>query len=88
MFILRKINGQGIQSNLCIGSNYCLIREEDGEEFDKTLDIEYYFKSLRDDIYAFISYNDGREVLPLYKSQENYIMTGDGNTFANVTYRK
>jgi hypothetical protein len=88
MFILRKINQQGIQSNLCIGSNYCLIREEDTEEFNKTLDIEYYFKSLRDDIYAFISYNDSREVLPLYKSQENYIMTGEGNTFSNVTFKK
>lgn len=87
MFVLRKINGKGIQSNLCLGKDYVLLRQEDGEEFNKTVKLEYYFESLRDDIYAFITYNDGKDVLPLYKSQQNYIMLSDGKTFANVTFR-
>lgn len=88
MFILRKITGKGIQSNLCIGKDYVLLREEDGKEFQDTLELEDYFKMLKEDIYAFITYNDGKDVLPLYKSQHNYIMVSDGKTFSNLTYRK
>lgn len=87
MFILRKITGQGIQSNLCIGTNYVLLRKEDGKEFNDTMELEEYFKSLIDDIYAFITYNDGRDVLPLYKNQQNYIMLSDGKTFSNLTFK-
>lgn len=87
MFILRKINGQGIESNLCIGKDYVLIRQEDGKEFNDTMSQEEYFKSLREDIYAFISCDSGKHILPLYKSQQNYIMLSDGKTFSNLTFK-
>lgn len=87
MFILRKISGQGIQSNLCIGTNYVLIRQDDSKEFNETMNFEEYFVSLKDDIYAFVTYNDGKDILPLFKTQQNYIMLSDGKTFSNLTYK-
>lgn len=87
MFILRKITRLGIQSNICIGKDYVLIRQEDVKEFEDTMELEDYFKSIIEDIYAFISYNEGKDVLPLYKSQQNYIMLSNGNTFSNLTFK-
>lgn len=87
MFILRKITSQGIQSNLCIGTNYVLLRQEDGKEFNDTMNSEEYFQRHEDDIYAFLTYNYGKDVLPLYRSQQNYIMLSDGKTFSNLSFK-
>ena len=87
MFILRKINGLGIQSNKVIGTDYVLLRKGDGKEFEKTMELEPYFTSLKESIYAFVIFNDGHDVLPLYIDQQNYMMSSDGNTFANLTLK-
>lgn len=87
MFILRKITGGGIESNLCLGKDYILIRQEDNKEFEETMHLESYFQSLREDIHAFISHSEGKDIIPLYKDQQNYIMTSDGKTFSNLTFR-
>lgn len=51
------------------------------EEFeDKMKDHPSY-----DEAYAFICWKDG--VLPLYKEQQNYIVSGNGTTYSNLTYK-
>jgi len=44
-------------------------------------------KEEKDDVYALITYDDGAKIMPLYKGSTNYIMTGDGETFDNVSYK-
>lgn len=37
------------------------------------------------EICAFIIYKD--EILPLYKTQKNYIVSENGTTYSNLTYK-
>lgn len=87
MFILRKITGSGVQSNICLNKVYNLIREEDTNEFQRTVQLEEWYESDEEKIYAFIVYDEGSKILPLYKAQKNYIMTSDGKNFDNLTYK-
>lgn len=90
MFILRRITGQGFQINQIVGDDYGLIsRGENYEEFKKCF-LTYFDKPHLDDkndddtknVYAFISFNC--KLQPLYNRQRNYMMTSNGQTFANL----
>lgn len=68
--------------NFELGSVYSLVlKERAPEEFDK----EMRSNPLYDKIYGFITYHDG-EVLPLYITQKNYIISENGVTYSNLTY--
>lgn len=99
MFILRKINGQGLESNIAIGYSYNFVnRETHYEEFckwyktifekDHVADDDEQSDRFSKDCYGFVVYNQGSEVFPLYKKQRNYIMTGEGKTFSNLTFKE
>ena len=82
MFALRKISSNGGEINFDLGDYYSLItKERSPEEFeDKMKDHPFY-----NEIYAFIIYKD--EMLPLYKNQKNYIVSENGTTYSNLTYK-
>lgn len=69
--------------NFDLGNHYTLItKERSPEEFEKGVkDYPFY-----DDIYAFISWKEG-EILYLYKDQKNYIVSENGTTYSNLTYK-
>jgi hypothetical protein len=85
MFILRKlVYGTGksaTESNQIIGDSYQTVSEyNDGWE--------HLRKEWEDEqIYMFVVCKSGSEVIPLYKKQVNYIMTGEGTTFEKLTFR-
>ncbi len=88
MFILRIYTAaEKVESNLILGKHYNIIKKEENPiEFERTLTEQ--FKRLNEDvIYAFIIYDHGSEIRPLYKDQTAYIMTDSGKTFANVSDR-
>lgn len=93
MFILRQIRkaGQGSESNQILGDSYHFIsRENHLEEFERAKN--HHYKDCPDpdcdgQLYAFLIYNEGAVIYPLYKGSENYIMTSDGKTFKNITFR-
>lgn len=88
MFILRTITTNNIQTNTCLNKLYNLIiAETSQEEFEKTVALEEFYQQHKEKIYAFIIYDEGSKVIPLYKRQMNYIMTSDGKTFHNLTYK-
>ena len=102
-FILRTIiaNSETLKSsqhNLAIGSYYSLIfREEDYESFSEmyreefkkshVADMDESSDNLSKNTYGFLIYKDGSTTIPLYKNQQNYIMTENGNTFSNISYK-
>lgn len=102
-FILRTLipfenNIKWSQSNRILGSDYSLIlREEHYESFSEmyqktfdsihVADIDTESNNLSKNTYGFVVYKDGSNVLPLYKKQQNYIMTENGNTFSNISYK-
>ena len=87
MFILRRIVPDGNEINTCIGNTYNYIRkEENKDEYEKTLN--YWLKGLKredNDIYGFLVYNSGADIMPLYQRSVYFIMTSNGQTFANIT---
>lgn len=98
MFILRKITGSGVSVNICLNKSYNLVDEEGSpEEFKRALDHWFLYPGsekilnqaheVNEEIYAFLLYNSGSDMMPLYKKQKNYIMTSDGKTFDNLTFK-
>lgn len=85
MFYLRKISGQGVEMNFTLGDDYTLIHNfRNPEEFKEALEIYEATKSPKNEnkIFAFITGN-GR-TLPLFQIQQNYVMTGNGDTYAKI----
>ncbi|MDV3822940.1 hypothetical protein CMU07_09255 [Elizabethkingia anophelis] len=96
MFVLRRISGERIEMNKVIGDGYTVIdRESNAEDFKKAF--EHYFEKRQiadldsesdsdtKNCYAFVT-NDSF-IQPLYKNQQNYIMSENGKTFSNLTYK-
>lgn len=82
MFALRKITNDGLEMNFSLGDSYTLVtKDRSPKEFeDKMKDHPNY-----DEAYAFIYWKDG--VLPLYRGQQNYIVSENGATYSNLTYK-
>lgn len=82
MFALRKITNDGLEMNFNLGDSYTLVtKDRSPKEFeDKMKDHPNY-----DEAYAFIYWKDG--VLPLYRGQQNYIVSENGATYSNLTYK-
>lgn len=96
MFTLRRITKAGVQMNQAIGDSYTFVdREVCYDEFCRSF--KHYFNrdhvadldpTADDDtrnVYAFVEHV--HFVQPLFKSQNNYIMTAGGKTFDNVNFR-
>jgi len=96
MFTLRRMTATGVEMNQIIGDEYTLIHKERNKwEFDDFFK-HHFGKPPVDDLdakadadtkecYAFVI--NGSFVQPLYKVQDAYIMTSDGKTFSNVSFK-
>lgn len=84
MFILRRITEGSLQVNTSLGIEYVLVlREVNNEEF-KTRTELWSEKDLID-VYGIVAFNDGSNIMPLYKGSNYYIMESDGQTFDNIS---
>lgn len=82
MFVLRKITSNGSEMNFNLGNSYTLVTKERSlEEFENKMKDNPFYSN----IYAFIYGKD--EILPLYKDQKNYIVSENGATYSNLTYK-
>jgi hypothetical protein len=87
MFVLRRITSNGSEINTPLKESYNLITEErNPEEYKTTLKVWIDLES-DPDIYGFIVHNNGTDIIPLYKKSTYFVMTGSGQTFANITYK-
>lgn len=85
MFILRKVEKDGIEINQTIGEFYFYIsKEKSPESFEHHRKHNNFDKS--ENLYGFIILELGK-ALPLFSVTENYIMTESGKTFANISFR-
>lgn len=86
MFVLRRITSQNVERNTVLGESYILIdAKKNIEDYQKSLNV---LKVSEDkDIYGFISYDEGTKLIPLYKKSTYFVMTGNGNTFANISFK-
>lgn len=97
MYTLRIITRSNTQKNFSIGSYYEIIdRDYNYEnfctEFEKfferqhVADLDETYDHNTRDVFCFILFNNN-EVKPLFKHDKIFIMTENGRTFNNLTYR-
>ena len=87
MFVLRKIFGCGVENNFILGNSYQLIlAEHNSLEFQDVARREFG-DEFNDECYGFVIGDDIRNPQSLWVNQRNYIMSENGNTFANLTLR-
>ena len=87
MLVLRRITSENLERNTVLGESYLLINaERNQKDFNESLEI---MKCDKEDVYGFIScsHNGGGKLIPLYKKSMYFIMTGNGQTFANITQK-
>jgi hypothetical protein len=98
MYTLRSITKTGLQRNESLGLNYTLIhRFYNYEEFQRNFKFLFDKDHVADDdlksdgdtkdTYAFVVSENGGQIFPLYKSNDYYIMTDNGKTFDNLSYK-
>lgn len=87
MFILRRITESKLEINTCLDIEYVLIlREKNKEEFEERTKLWS-----QDDligVYGLVCFDDTESIMPLYRDSSYYIMTSDGKTFSNVSYKE
>ena len=86
MFVLRRITSENNESNTSLGDSYHLIDAQRNPEQHKKA-IETLRVSEAEGIYGFIAYKSGQKLLPLYKKSTYFVMTENGATFANVSFK-
>ena len=97
-FYLRTITIDGNQTNRGLGNDYSYVEKETNyDEFCKAYKVNFGVEHVADldeksdwfskNCYGIIIYNGGNELIALYKDRCNYIMTENGKTFSNLTYK-
>lgn len=83
---LRIITKEDIETNIVLGNQYVIIdRKKNKNEFIKI--VEAYFKDgVKEDIFCFIQCSFGH-VYQINKTSKIYIVTNNGSTFSNLTYK-
>lgn len=76
----------GQKHNKDIGDHYVLV-DYHSEKFKETSVIRFGDVPIPENCYAFIIYDKGSEIIPLWKNFHYYIMTGGGQTFENLTFK-
>lgn len=85
MFILRRITSENVERNTVLGESYLLINaERNQKDFNESLEI---MKCEKEDVYGFISCNEGSKLIPLFKKSTYFIMMSNGQTFSNITQK-
>jgi len=82
-----------LETNLIIGDSYKLVTKADNPNDFNTFASQFFIEPSsqldlhRENTYAFIIYNHGAGIRPLYRGQDNFIMTDTGKTFSRIVDR-
>lgn len=90
MYSLRKVSKDNVDFDTYLGKSFATIRKDHSPvEFEEALESYYGPKKNNEElierIYAFIDCNS--ILYPLSKNYQNYIVSENGNTYKNLTFR-
>lgn len=91
MFILRVITPEGIQENISLGEKFRQYRRarETSEYIESIKILSQSFSAIKSGLRPYIIIEDQNGILiPVWRQNANYIMTGEGKTFSNITHRQ
>jgi len=84
MFILRRVSKSKVEVNTILDVFYALVlKEKNKVEFEEATKL-WSEEDLKD-VYGLVCVEDTDTIMPLYKDSSYYIMTGDGQTFSNIS---
>ena len=83
MFVLRRVTKDRVVCNMEIGNSYDYY-EKDSSEFNRIVEEQYPEKP--QGLYALIIGGNGN-LFGIFENHENYIMSENGKTFANISKR-
>jgi len=102
MYTLTEIGHDNVTSNDYLGYGFSFVSKEAATDyFLKSYDAwlgkpdarncvdleESTLQNINDNIFAFVISEGGREIFPLYKNLHYYIVTENGKTFKNLTFK-
>lgn len=87
MYTLRRVTISNEEINIYLGRSYTVTHKQwSSESFEKDYKTLFDAQSeTHSKCYAFVHY-DGN-IQPLYESEGNFIMTENGKTFNNLSYK-
>jgi len=85
MFVLRKIFNDGRDANFALGRQYSFLRKELHTKEAWATTCEAYSMDKDDEKMIGIILTEDNRSFAIWGNQKNYIMTGEGSTFANVS---
>lgn len=84
MFVLRRILKDGVEINTCLGLDYVLVlKESSKDEFNRT--IKLWSEDDTENVYGLVTFDEGSNIMPLYRGSNYYVMASDGKTFDNIS---
>jgi len=94
MYTLKEIGSDSVITHDYLGYGFSVVNKETSTEyFDKSYrawsqvdEMDANLK-MNDAIFAFVISEGGREIFPLYKNRFYYIVTENGKTFNNLTFK-
>ncbi len=85
MFALRKVTEDGVETNIALGDGYTIVnRETSPSDFERAMGAAGF--DAADGIYAIVLTYRGVSI-PLYDTHGNYIVTENGATYCNLSYK-
>lgn len=86
MLILRTILESKEENNQELGDNYHILRKGQIEErFNQLLEYTEVADKYKNEVYAIVSTSSHIKHIPLFDRNKYYIMTDNGQTFANLS---
>lgn len=86
MFILRRITEEKVEQNIYLDLEYTLLlKDKNKKEFEDWT--KQWTEEDLIDVYGIVCFEDSNSAVPLYLKNTYYIMTGEGKTFSNITYK-
>ncbi|MDR2004874.1 MAG: hypothetical protein LBQ74_17775 [Prevotella sp.] len=60
-----------------------VLRESSKEEFNRT--VKLWSEDDTENVYGLVTFDEGSNIMPLYRGSNYYVMASDGKTFDNIS---
>jgi len=92
MYTLTEISKDNVSTHDYLGYGFSIVdKEKSHEEFLKGYIAyskkEVLFSEIDEPIYCFVVSEGGKEIFPLFHGLKYYIVTENGKTFKNLTFK-
>ena len=86
MFILRRVIKDKLEINTYLGIEYVLVlKDKNKGEFESR--VKLWKEEDLKGVYGLVCFADSESIMPLLEDSSFYIMTEEGKTFSNISFK-